>query len=233
MKHKIHNKFGLSCFFAVAVLGLGSIQAAVVVSPTRLSADSDISINGTLVSAVNFSGFAQTVNGVTFSNVAALTGATINTGAFDNGGGAPFNTLSADYQNLVTGAAFNGTNPFDITLSGLTVNQTYELQVFAHDTRAFAGNNDSDRTSIIELNGTAATLDLNGNAGQGGVGQFAIFEFVATSDSQIFSVSPGPVNPGGTDVAQINAFQLRAVPEPSSTLLMGLGALTFALRRKR
>jgi len=171
---------------------------------------------------------------VTFSNGPTPAGSIVNTVAFDGEGGAPFNTLSTAYQNLLTGGAFNDNNPFDIIFSGLTVNQTYEFQVFAHDARASTAG--FDRTSIIGLNGDTVTLDFSDNTGSGGVGQFAIFEFVATSDTQIVNVALGPVSPDvstGFEVAQINAFQLRAIPEPSSTLLMGLGALTFALRRKR
>jgi len=226
---------------SLAALGLSSSQAATVISTglaTRISGESDISTNGTLLSSINFSGSDQIVNGVTFhstTNSSVTTSGTINTSAFAIGP-APFNTLSVAYRGLLQGASFIADNSFVIGLNDLVVGQAYELQIFAHDARGtVAGDNGGARTTFVEIGGSSVELDLNGNPGNGGVGEFVIFEFTADAVTENVTVSAGSsasgsgIGPSG----QFNALQLRVVPEPSSSLLLGLGAGLSLLHRRR
>jgi hypothetical protein len=74
------------------------------------------------------------------------------------------------------------------------------------------------------------TLDANTTNTVGGLGQFAIGTFTASGTTQAFLLS----EPGGDFNPLINALQVRAVPEPSLTLLGCAVAAAggLALRRR-
>jgi hypothetical protein len=83
--------------------------------------------------------------------------------------------------------------------------------------------------------GNSVTLIDNTSGLEGGLGQFAIGRFTADSAIQVINFAPVPPN-GSQAFAQLNAFQLRSVPETSSVLagILPLGVLIvgFLVRRR-
>ncbi len=218
-----------------------SAQNAVITwgSPQNISGDSDVFTGGTLVNAYHLGGAtvqSSTVSGVTFQAFAfpgdqsqtATVGnynftETSDFLVFYNNLGsnvAPFSSLSSSYQALLStagGASFEST--LVLTISGLTVGQDYVFQFFtsnaANTTSSFSGSNLSTSATA----GNSVALVDNTTGADGGLGQFAIGTFTATDVTQTIDFNGGP----NFQVPTINAFQLSAVPEPSSIALMLLG----------
>lgn len=233
-----------------------SLQAATIVwsSPKTLIGDTDVSNNGTLVRAYNFAASSSgttTVNGVAFTNLVStsipsqqVSGAhtfslagesqSINTQTNFMSSSNPVAGLSTSYKALLSGAvtaagAVNSTEPnprnaYRLTLDGLTAGHTYELQIWINDSRSQASS-----TYTGNLDGSTL-VDYNSTNADGGLGQYVIGSFTADSSSQFFDFRVNGVN-----VAQLNAYQLRAtaVPEPAVSLLSGLGFVAMILRRQR
>ncbi len=154
-------------------------------------------------------------------------------------------------ENLLQGGVFDAAT---FTFSGLTVGQKYEIQIFTNDARGGSAGGIprtqnwqvgfSDGTQSFADSQTAGTegnshltnrlvSDLTGElSGDSIVGTFIAgatgiqaFEFSGTRDAWANIA-------GGT--AQINALQLRAVPEPSTfALLAGCFALAAIMLRRR
>ncbi|MGE9270102.1 MAG: PEP-CTERM sorting domain-containing protein [Verrucomicrobiales bacterium] len=185
-----------------------------------------------------------TVNGVEFTpqntGVALVGGTgesiTINGGSdhMDAFGDGEFSS-DASIFHLIRGATFNISS---VTLDGLQLGQDYLIQVFTNDTRSsrsssfITGFGDgSDTTAPV------ATSALNNNPPGPSVGDSIIGTFTADGTSLTFNVF-GSSNGGSSwasanSQSQINAIQLRAVPEPTSSLLFGLGMLGLVSRRRR
>jgi len=197
-------------------------------APTTISGDSDVSTDGTLVGAFNMNGPTATVNGVTFASFMFTT----NTPSASDGnftftesshvlaatglgsGSPPFSNLSSSYQTLLsTALTTDDNNTLTLNISGLTIGQQYEFEFF--------------------LNGSNVSLDDNTTNAVGGVGQFVIGTFTAASSNELITFN-------GTDSTQaptINAFELRAVPEPATMSIFIFGSallgISRAFRRKK
>jgi len=214
---------------------------------TTISGDSDVDTTGSLLYAYHF-GYAYpgplpdtTINGVTFQGIQMTFANPLSFGAGNTmtettpgyslgevglGGSvpAPFNNLSGSYKAMLSEAAFsNNASTVQLKLSGLTVGNQYEIQWWTNVsgdgwacplTQATAGN--------------SVTLNANAAGVGGGLGQFVTGSFTATSASETVNfdnVSPNADADGYGPV--INGFELRdvdAVPEPSTWLLLTLGA---------
>lgn len=204
-------------------------------------------LNGVLFTStnsatLNAAGYAQ--GGVTVTSVGfADTGTAFGSGSFTD----------TDITAILQGGLFNAST---ITLNGLTAGYTYEIQVISNDSRTTGGRSTngtdwvtvfSDGTQSVADSitaGSSATSALSNrdpldsysgeNSGHSILGTF----IAGAGGTQAFSIA-GSTN-GGTTLnssgrAQINAFQLRliAVPEPSSTALLGLGGLALIMRRRK
>lgn len=139
-----------------------------------------------------------------------------------------------------------------VTLGGLTPGVLYEIQIIGNDAR---GNRSVNFVTGFgdDVNATSpsGTLQLNNSPANGDpptfpqtdAGDYIIGSFVADATTQSFPVfgsgdggatfSGGVAGQGGPGQAQINAIQLRVVPEPGAAMaLLGAGSLMFVRRRR-
>jgi len=205
-------------------------------SPQTVNGDSDVSTAGSFVYAFTFGGTAApssaTVNGVTFSPFTIpggiITSATVGNVILSETPGTlfgsnlfgtastPFSNLSNSYQSLLGSGAYADTaaNIF-VTLSGLTPGQQYRLQWWTNNSSNILSNFGETFSNTTATAGNTVTLDANTTNTVGGVGQYAIGTFTASGTTQGFSLAEtsGGFNP------LINALQVRAVPEPTVSLL--------------
>lgn len=223
---------------ACALVVTSSLHAAIITwgAATNISGDSDVSTNGTLVGAFNIGapGVANTtVNGVLFTGL-DLTSNNVTSGDFNlaatstfaennlGSGAAPFSTLSAPYQTLLESGATSFVFELILTMGGLTPGNAYEFEWWSN---VSGGIVDALTTATA---GNSVTLAPSPSGIDGEVGQFAIGTFTADSTSQVVTF-------GSPEQNVLNGFQLRtsAVPEPTTTALLGLGLLGVMLSRRR
>jgi hypothetical protein len=213
---------------------------------------SDVLKDGTGVVAVNCGGATTTVNGVSFTGAAkASNSPTGVTGTFSSGGNynstnsGLYSALPTEYQNLVKGSWYQwsttAANPYaSFTVSGLTSGTQYAIQIWLNDSRTDS-NNYYTRTSTLSGISAADTTDTvmlkaslySSTSTTTNLGQYVIGTFTAdATGSETIYVTGAGVSPS----AQINAFQVRAVPEPSTILLLAsgiVGLLAYAWRKRR
>lgn len=247
---------------AVAICGVVNAQSAIsweistqlfnaadqqsfvdTIGDSVLAVNADPNVRSSVLSGVAFEGqdlfsleSGFTNNGVTLSFAA---GASENETAFGVG-----SLTDTDVNGVLASAAFEVE---EITFSGLTVGETYRIQIVSNDARndrntnfetIFSNGQDDIATSVAGNTAGFNTLsfrdpvDLTGEGSGGSL--IGVFNAVSTSQS-IFVA--GSTN-GGTvlDPQQsiINGLQLRVVtvPEPSSIVVLGLASLIFVRRRK-
>ncbi len=185
----------------------------------------DVSTNGNLVFAINGSnesGVTTTVNGVSFvssirDNSASQTQSQspgneslTTTLGNDNGGSFTNGGSGGVIGTLIEGGWWGATSgdSATATLSGLTVGDNYEIQIFASDAR---GNRDNGYVTRLD-NGTGGTgidLQLNNQPVGGRPGDYGIGTFTADSSTQSFELTGFVDGSNSTGRIQINAIQLR------------------------
>lgn len=186
------------------LLGATSAHAAITFdTPTTISADTDVSTDGDLVSAVNvFGDSAVTLNGVTFAtgNGSFTFDFAAEYGAFGSAT-TPYTGLSSNYQTLLTSGKFQGTGG-SVTINGLAIGHQYAVQIWCNDSRAL-GNYSSTVTS--PGGNSVSVLYNNAGGADGGLGQFTIGRFTADATTQTFTIG------GSLVISVLNAIQLRDV----------------------
>ncbi len=229
----IYTKFlslgviGLTTAYSQAAITWGTAQAIT----TEID---DVSTNGVLHAAVNAASVDLvdgggvpnpdiTLNGVVFESGNINDATNISTTSFTQNNDANLNVGNigdtTNYQTFlgdIDFAASGGTATIDI--ENLVIGNQYEIQIWYVDNRG--GANGDRVTTISSVGGNS--VDLND--------QFAIGTFTADTLIQSFDV----VTAGAS--ANLTGFQVRdlgAVPEPSSTLLSGVGLLALLARRRR
>ena len=230
----------------------GAAQAATIswnsANLTSLTG-TEVSTNGTFVQALNFGGgtsstdWDTTINGVAFTGLAS--GGTNN--VFDNPASGNFSANSnrvipssndayttglAVYDTLLSGFLFDSsaTDFRTVTLSGLTTGQEYLVQLFLGDDRSTVGSKAIiiDQGTGNEYRSFTYTLDANDANGIVINGTFT-----ADAATQAFTMNNVNTSTEALTGLQLNAYQLRAIPEPTAVTLMGLGVVPLLLRRRR
>lgn len=217
------SKLLRACILAALGSMALSANAAPVFSASTITGDASILNIGTVIAANNLGNAAQavTVNGINFGNSAA------GLSNWANGGGDFSNDpFSASLDALLSTLVFvpNG-NPATLTIGGLTIGQSYNLQLlFSNDVNS-TGNDIAvtvQGSSYHLLNWIPSALDLS-------------IDFVANSTSVATTFFGGSANEPQRPV--LNAYALQtasaAVPEPASLglLALGLSALGFTRRK--
>lgn len=232
-----------------------SSSAAVIAWQSgNITTATDVVNTGTTVAAWNFgatNNSTTTVNGVTFTgwsptgNAGSITNgntvlsqvlsggtpaSNVWTSFNSSGAGAPFNALSASYQNLLGTATYvaglSAASTLRLTVNSLTIGKDYTFQFWMNDSRA--GSSATYPQTLNGLGGTGGPTLLGKTSGSaaGTIGKFATGNFTADATSQTFFWT-------NNSFAYVNAVQLSAVPEPNvAALLGGLGTLAL-LRRRR
>jgi hypothetical protein len=229
-------------------LAAGAQAATIAWTTSGLTGPSDVrptTVNETsLIAHVPVAASAVTVNGVAFSTATTGGGVTmaVNWPAIVSGTdansqlGTNVATIggSAEYKDLLEGTRWTFTGSpitpptITISFSGLTMNQKYELRVWAADYRSFGINR------YVSVNGGTTNVDYNATdtANTTTGGGFFTGVFTADATTQSFTLTGYKTGQQNDAAAQYNALQLSAIPEPGSALLGGLGILAL-LRRRR
>lgn len=238
-------------------------QAAVVTwtLPAAISADADVSTNGTLVNAWNFgSAAATTVNGVLFQSVLipdsdvsqhafgphqmsmAQQGALLrNSATGSSDADSFFQALGGSYQSLLSSAAGSqfGDRTTNLLLGGLSIGRAYQFQAWFNDSRT--SGEFSYGLTIGDLSDNEVDLlpstqvDPYDDYILGGTGQWVIGTFTADASTQALFFARGEVG-GGLNGFQLRELQLTAqIPLPGTLALVGAALLAAgaAPRRRR
>jgi len=228
---------------AIFVAFIGSAQAATISWNAAFATnDNAVSTTYNLVEAYNFGDANEadspTINTVTFT-AAPDTSANQSIGKLstqwdwsradgsryggNNYGGIEVSsvTLSNMLSSTWTDDASGSFDETTFTLNDLNVGWDYEVQLF------FSNDNNLDVITAVDITTTA---DVDGTGGP----HVFTGTFKADAATQIFDVR---AYVGATDAQteqNISAYQLRAIPEPATIGLLGLGALlTMFIRRYR
>lgn len=132
-----------------------------------------------------------------------------------------------------------------ITITGLTLNGLYDIYIYAlsHNTGSWGNTADTERaagsfiTTNISGNGQTQALE-NGNTGTGpgtftAGSNYVLFQSIVADGSGNISIVANALDGAGATRLHVNGLQIAAVPEPSSTALLGLGGLALLLRRRK
>lgn len=140
-------------------------------------------------------------------------------------GGVPNNNGRA--PEAVLGNALYGSTTQALTLGGLTIGKTYEVQLWASGSEIQGATGSVSETFAGDGLSTSSALTFSS-----GTGQYVIGSFVADAATQSINIASTSGN------TQLNLFQLReitpeaVVPEPASLSFLALGGLLLARRRR-
>ena len=123
--------------------------------------------------------------------------------------GVGLTNLSTDYQSLLQSAVWDNGSVWALILNGLTVSNTYLVQLWVNDSR---GTNFTE--TLTGGTNTSSPVHFNTSGQPGGLGQQIMGMFVADNSSQVITFNPndGP--------AQLNAFQLRVTAGNSPPVII-------------
>ena len=215
----------------------------------NFNATATVEING--VNFTNVAGFASvgsvgnpgshSVSGAhTFTPLPGSQSSTV-IGNTDTSASLPVSVTSAGYRSLLGGdiraGGANGVttpspsgNAWQLTLTNLAVNTTYQVQLWFNDSRANSGGS---RVGAVLSSPSNVAIDYNTSPtnAAGGLGQYITGTFTADAATQTIDFRS---NSGDENVAaMLNGYQLRVIPEPSAVLLGAAGMGAFAGRRRR
>lgn len=157
----------------------------------------------------------------------------------DNGGGAEAD-MWKDFIFINGSDTTDNTKGMDVTITGLLLNTTYNISVWAYDDSSNDQLGNPRNTLWTGSNGgTSAVLSFTGS---GDIDPTSLSDYTASftgvTDGAGTLILAGRGTAGGVTVAGqpnvfLNGFSLEAVPEPSSAALLGVGGLALLLRRRK
>jgi hypothetical protein len=162
---------------------------------TGTAADAAVTVNG-----IDFQGHAT--SGTNFS----MTGAFASTGRATNVTGAS-STLASNFL-------YNG-NPRTVTLSNLTVGESYETSFFAYGWDAQTPT-PYIRNVTFASGSDSLLVDQNFYGQNNGIR--VSYTFLATTTSRVLTLTPGPGGNGGS--FHLSALSNRKVPTPPATITL-------------
>ncbi|MGJ8655220.1 MAG: PEP-CTERM sorting domain-containing protein [Akkermansiaceae bacterium] len=128
-----------------------------------------------------------------------------------------------------SGAAANGT--IFQTISGLDIAQEYEVSFEV--IRLFTGtDNTPTMAGTFASGGSTLGSGSGSDTTNGDGGTVATFRFTATEATGVLTFTDNSGGSAGIDTGLDN-ITITAVPEPSSTALLGLAGFTLLLRKRR
>lgn len=205
----------------LALVVTGSASAATITwSPVIVSTTAgDISTDGTLHVSSNSSGPTdQTINGVTFSADAAGPLGSNAAGTFYTTGTGVNTTGDIGLDNLLDSHSYLGGGGANFDITGLIAGNAYQIQIIAvGDTRGCCGTRQQNFSGDgVVISGDLSRVDPSSVLGT----------FVADGATQNIIVG-GATDPG------LSGYQVRAIPEPSGIMLLGLSGMAFLFRRRK
>lgn len=130
--------------------------------------------------------------------------------------------------NILRDLAFWSTsNAITFTFTGLQANTEYSVLGWVFDSES--GN--SGKNIDFTTNGGTVSITTD-NTDASATSAFSIPNLTSNGSGSATIVMDHTGGAGGA-VSLVNGFQLSAIPEPSSTMLLGLGAMGLLLRRRR
>jgi hypothetical protein len=248
----------LSCIFAATFFAVNAAPGASVSwSTTPGVVDTEVSTRGSLVFAYYFNSAAGlpatvTVNAVPFAlqpTAAPPPGLDFN-GSYNNAEGVNLYQVPPTPGNAGLNAILDGQNwgsEASLIVTGLTPGRPYEFQYMISDDRAnFVNLRNYDVSDDVDPFGSRDIQFAYHSTRGGGVPPAAppgsreakIFtgNFVAdsTGTQSIYNVLyEGTDHTGGNSGSQVNAIQLRLIPEPTSVALMAAAVAMLGVRRRR
>ena len=222
---------------AASLVGMVAANAATIVwnaSLTPMEVDNNtistglFDQTGTLFLAENVGGGATPWDGINFTDGSKGVGTVDFFG--DDPGALSDGTNGANALTTVAQYGANDTTG-TVSLTGLTNGYTYRIQALVYDGR---GTSVGRSVQFDSQNmGTFANGTVNVDWG---AGLLVTGTFTATGTTQDFTTAIFLDNTYATNKGQnLNALTVytTAVPEPSSTALLGLGGLALIMRRRK
>ena len=244
-----------TCSLLLAIcMSVGPLRAALITWTSSPAVNAlEVADEGTQVYGYAFSstpGDNVAVNGVTFlrtNTTGPIAAANALTPGFERFGTDSFGEADDNFylgpdpqlNQLLDGLTWGGTSEFQLT--GLTDGQTYLVQIFSSDDRATQVNRVLDiDSSLLTPNGSRQLENIDYTAGGAWVdpaNRLKIFTGTFTADGFSQEIRAALIEPPGTaDGAgqiDLNAIQLRIIPEPSiAALLLGVFGVAGVLRRR-
>jgi hypothetical protein len=201
-----HSAFAFCVLFFLSAV-LSHAQGITWGTNMTVSGDSDVFTDGTLLYACDWANTNNTVNGIAFTGTSSANSGNVSISGIGsnyqgfNSASQPFAGLSADYRSILVGGEYatSAGATATVTLNGLTSGRIYAVQIWVSDPRANGGEVGRTETAT---GANQVTLAYNIPPSPGGVGQYSIGVFTATSSSQTFTL----LSNGTSGSTQLNAL---------------------------
>jgi hypothetical protein len=243
MKKQTYLSMAMMALTAILISATPAHAQILWGSAINVVGDSDVLANGTYFDAALFANNFTlgaggsnspgvnnflTVNGVSFNTVGGQNvGSDLSGDVTLNSSRNPFtgaNSLSGgtSYNTLIVNGEYSQNLAQTVTLSNLTVGDTYQVEVWSAAIGQPAFVTDLSGTNTVSLSATK--------------GQYAVGTFVAGATGTLtFNASNDSTSVNGVDM--LNAISIRditsAVPEPSTYALLFAGLLVFGVISSR